>query len=91
MFTGFKLTRFFFLVKFICVILCFENYSLLINLWYFDENRYYKYVEGDHILFIINRERAGVQFDLIYDSIFQRCRKHVFRKKPPTMPNEINH
>ncbi|XP_068467939.1 uncharacterized protein [Phaseolus vulgaris] len=52
---------------------------------------YYKYVEGDHILFIINRERAGVQFDLIYDSIFQRCRKHVFRKKPPTMPNEIHH
>ncbi|XP_061372733.1 uncharacterized protein LOC133315176 [Gastrolobium bilobum] len=52
---------------------------------------YYKFVEGDHILFIVNRERAGVQFDLIYDSIFQRCRKHVFRKKLPTMPNEIHH
>ena len=52
---------------------------------------YYKYVEGDHVLFIINRERAGVKFDLIYDSIFERCRKHVFRKKLPTMPNEIHH
>jgi hypothetical protein len=52
---------------------------------------YYKYVEGDHILFIVNRERAGVQFDLIYDSIFERCRKHVFRKKLPTLPNEIHH
>ncbi|WVZ12219.1 hypothetical protein V8G54_016749 [Vigna mungo] len=54
-------------------------------------SQYYTYVKGDHILFIINRERAGVQFDLIYDSIFERCRKHVFRKKPPTMPNEISH
>ncbi|RYR59330.1 hypothetical protein Ahy_A05g025198 isoform C [Arachis hypogaea] len=52
---------------------------------------YYKYVEGDHIQFIINRERAGVQFDLIYDSIFERCRKHVFRKKLPTVPNEVHH
>ncbi|XP_055810352.1 uncharacterized protein LOC129880378 [Solanum dulcamara] len=49
---------------------------------------YYKIVEGDHILFIVNRERAGVQFDLIYDSIFERCRKHAFRKNP-TMPNHI--
>lgn len=48
---------------------------------------YYKIVEGDHILFVINRERAGVQFDLIYDSIFERCRKHVFRKTP-TLPNQ---
>ncbi|BBG94046.1 alpha/beta-Hydrolases superfamily protein [Prunus dulcis] len=37
---------------------------------------YYKIVEADHIFFIVNRERAGVQFDLIYDSIFERCRKH---------------
>ncbi|KAL8550528.1 hypothetical protein ACS0TY_009089 [Phlomoides rotata] len=51
---------------------------------------YYKIVEGDHILFVINRERAGVQFDLIYDSIFERCRKHAFRKTPPTLPNEVN-
>ena len=49
---------------------------------------YYKIVEGDHILFIVNRERAGLQFDLIYDSIFERCRKHAFRKKP-TMPNQV--
>ncbi|KAI9070624.1 hypothetical protein K1719_047413 [Acacia pycnantha] len=52
---------------------------------------YYKFVEGDHILFIINRERAGVQFDLIYDDIFGRCRRHAFRKKLPTLPNEIHH
>ncbi|KAI9125208.1 hypothetical protein K1719_003824 [Acacia pycnantha] len=52
---------------------------------------YYKMVEGDHILFIVNRERAGVKFDLLYDSIFERCRKHVFNKKLPTMPNEIQH
>lgn len=52
--------------------------------------RYYKIVEGDHILFIVNRERAGVQFDLIYDSIFERCRKHVFKKKIPTLPDHVN-
>ncbi|KAF5190367.1 Lipase [Thalictrum thalictroides] len=52
---------------------------------------YYKIVEGDHILFVVNRERAGVQFDLIYDSIFERCRKHVFRTSPPTLPNHIQH
>lgn len=48
---------------------------------------YYKIVEGDHILFVLNRERAGIQFDLIYDSIFERCRKHAFRKTSPTLPN----
>ncbi|KGN51773.1 uncharacterized protein LOC101219935 [Cucumis sativus] len=42
---------------------------------------YYKIVEADHISFIINRDRAGVQFDLIYDRIFERCRKHIFRRK----------
>ncbi|XP_042491376.1 lipase-like [Macadamia integrifolia] len=51
---------------------------------------YYKIVEADHILFVVNRERAGVQFDLIYDSIFERCRKHVFRSKPQTLPNQTN-
>lgn len=50
--------------------------------------RYYKIIEADHILFIVNRERAGVQFDLLYDGIFQRCRKHAFRRSPPTVPNE---
>ncbi|KAE8698960.1 tryptophan aminotransferase 1 [Hibiscus syriacus] len=50
---------------------------------------YYKIIEeADHILFIVNRERAGVRFDLIYDSIFERCRKHVFRQSPPTLPNQ---
>ncbi|CAN1187421.1 lip [Linum perenne] len=52
---------------------------------------YYKVVEGDHILFIVNRERAGVQFDLIYDSIFERCRKHVFKRNPQMLPNEAHH
>ncbi|KAK6911482.1 hypothetical protein RJ641_023575 [Dillenia turbinata] len=52
---------------------------------------YYKIVEADHMLFIINRERAGVQFDLIYDNIFERCRKHVFKKAPPTLPNTVQH
>ncbi|RLM99284.1 lipase-like [Panicum miliaceum] len=51
---------------------------------------YYKIIEADHILFIVNRERAGVQFDLLYDGIFQRCRKHAFRKSPPTVPNETS-
>ncbi|CAA2933272.1 Alpha Beta hydrolase fold containing [Olea europaea subsp. europaea] len=57
-----------------------ECQPLLPGIWY------YKIVEGDHILFIVNRERAGTQFDLIYDSIFERCRKHAFRKNP-TLPN----
>ncbi|XP_078148497.1 uncharacterized protein LOC144543917 [Carex rostrata] len=49
---------------------------------------YYKILEGDHIFFILNRERAGVQFDLIYDSIFRHCRNHVFRTShQPTLPN----
>ncbi|KAL8150133.1 hypothetical protein V2J09_019941 [Rumex salicifolius] len=52
---------------------------------------YYKIIEGDHILFIINRERAGVHFDLIYDSIFERCRKHAFRTTPQMLPNEAVH
>jgi hypothetical protein len=53
---------------------------------------YYKIVEGDHILFIVNRERAGVQFDLIYDDIFERCRKHSFKRSPPpTLPDQLQH
>ncbi|KAI3953994.1 hypothetical protein MKW98_017818 [Papaver atlanticum] len=52
---------------------------------------YHKIVEVDLILFfIVNRERAGVQFDLIYNSIFERCRKHVLRTRP-TLPNQIQH
>ncbi|URE37104.1 Triacylglycerol Lipase [Musa troglodytarum] len=42
---------------------------------------YYKIIEADHIFFILNRERAGAQFDLMYDGIFQRCRKHMFRSQ----------
>ncbi|XP_023544761.1 uncharacterized protein LOC111804255 [Cucurbita pepo subsp. pepo] len=49
---------------------------------------YYKIVEADHISFIINRERAGAQFDLIYNEIFERCRKHVFRRKQLILPNQ---
>ncbi|KAK9675548.1 hypothetical protein RND81_11G014200 [Saponaria officinalis] len=52
---------------------------------------YYKIIEGDHIMFVINRERAGVEFDLIYDSIFERCRKHAFRRNPQTLPNQSQH
>jgi hypothetical protein len=49
--------------------------------------RYYKIVEADHMTFVINRRRGGVQFDLVYDSIFDNCRKHVFRTAPPpTLP-----
>ncbi|KAK8512848.1 hypothetical protein V6N12_030260 [Hibiscus sabdariffa] len=49
---------------------------------------YYKIIlEADHILFIVNRDRARAQFDLMYDTIFERCRKHVFRKTP-TLPNQ---
>ncbi|XP_072976636.1 uncharacterized protein [Typha angustifolia] len=49
---------------------------------------YFKIVEADHILFVVNRDRAGVQFDLIYDSIFERCRKHVIRtSRTPMLQN----
>ncbi|XP_066393790.1 uncharacterized protein [Miscanthus floridulus] len=50
---------------------------------------YYKVVEADHMTFVINRRRGGVQFDLVYDSIFHNCRKHVFRTAPPpTVPDQ---
>ncbi|XP_024380414.1 uncharacterized protein [Physcomitrium patens] len=38
---------------------------------------YYSTLVADHIYFIINRERAGVHFDVLYDNIFQRCRKQI--------------
>uniref|UniRef100_A0A6N2K137 Lipase-like C-terminal domain-containing protein n=1 Tax=Salix viminalis TaxID=40686 RepID=A0A6N2K137_SALVM len=41
---------------------------------------------GDHVLFIMNRDRAGVQFDMIY-VYFERCRKYAYRQ---TLPNEIH-
>lgn len=50
-----------------------DGHTLQPGVWY------YTIVEADHILFIINRERAGVQFDILYDSIFQRCRKQMSR------------
>ena len=40
-------------------------------------DRYYTILEADHVLFVINRERAGVQFDILYDSIFHRCRRQM--------------
>ncbi|WOK93602.1 hypothetical protein Cni_G02302 [Canna indica] len=49
---------------------------------------YYKIIKADHIFFIVNRERAGVQFDLLYDGIFQRCRKQILRSSTPILPNE---
>ncbi|KAJ4968603.1 hypothetical protein NE237_015304 [Protea cynaroides] len=51
---------------------------------------YYKILEADHIFFVVNRERAGVQFDLMYDSIFERCRKHVFKNRTLTLPNQTH-
>ncbi|XP_039055372.1 lipase-like [Hibiscus syriacus] len=59
-----------------------ECLSLQPGIWY------YKIVEGDHILFILNRERAGVEFDVLYDSIFERCRKHILKKTTQTIPNQ---
>eukprot|EP01018_Ginkgo_biloba_P039727 Gb_32161 [translate_table: standard] len=50
-----------------------DGQSLQQGIWY------YTIVEADHILFIMNRERAGVHFDILYDSIFQRCRKQMQR------------
>ncbi|XP_004489792.1 uncharacterized protein [Cicer arietinum] len=50
---------------------------------------YYKLVEGDHIAFVVNREKEEGPFDLIYDTIFERCRKLVFRKKFVTLPNQV--
>lgn len=50
-----------------------DGQSLQTGIWY------YTLIEGDHIFFIINRERAGIQFDLLYGSIFQRCRKQMRR------------
>lgn len=50
-----------------------DGQSLQPGIWY------YTLIEGDHVFFIINRERAGRQFDLLYTSIFQRCRKQMRR------------
>jgi hypothetical protein len=47
---------------------------------------YYRIVEADHMAFVINRRRGGVQFDLVYDSIFHNCRRHVIRNAPSTTP-----
>jgi hypothetical protein len=43
------------------------------------ECRYYEVLEADHITFIIDKDRAGVKFDILYDNIFQRCRKEMQR------------
>ncbi|GBG75547.1 hypothetical protein CBR_g20178 [Chara braunii] len=40
---------------------------------------YYTMLNVDHIHFIINRRRAGVKHDMLYDSIFRRCRKQFLR------------
>eukprot|EP00252_Welwitschia_mirabilis_P002319 TRINITY_DN12242_c0_g1_i6.p1 TRINITY_DN12242_c0_g1~~TRINITY_DN12242_c0_g1_i6.p1 ORF type:complete len:294 (+),score=24.87 TRINITY_DN12242_c0_g1_i6:40-882(+) len=57
-----------------------DGQSLQPGVWYFT------IVEADHIFFIVNRERAGVQFDILYDSIFERCRKQFSRIV--TVPSE---
>ncbi|KAH7428067.1 hypothetical protein KP509_10G074100 [Ceratopteris richardii] len=50
---------------------------------------YYTLIEGDHIFFIIARERAGVHFDLLYTTIFQRCRKQMQRITPSAILLEV--
>lgn len=61
-----------------------DGQSLQPGVWY------YTVIEGDHIFFIINRERAGMQFDLLYTSIFQRCRKQMRRLiSPPKMQEAL--
>lgn len=54
---------------------------------------YYTIVEADHILFVVNRARAGVQFDILYDSIFQRCRKQLSRviSAVPSVDQALDH
>ncbi|MCO5569728.1 hypothetical protein L7F22_023443 [Adiantum nelumboides] len=60
-----------------------DGQSLQPGLWY------YTLIEGDHIFFIMNSERAGVQFDLLYTSIFQRCRKQMRRLISPPRVQEV--
>eukprot|EP00250_Pteridium_aquilinum_P026504 c33105_g1_i1 orf=97-1620(+) len=60
-----------------------DGQSLKPGIWY------YTVIEGDHIFFIINRERAGKQFDLLYTSIFQRCRKQMSRLVAPPEVQEV--
>ncbi|AES96128.1 alpha/beta-hydrolase superfamily protein [Medicago truncatula] len=51
---------------------------------------YYKFVEDDHIAFLwIGREKEDrlIQY-MIYDSIFERCTKLVFKKKFGTVLDE---
>lgn len=65
------------------------KYQLNFFVWRLTLCRYYKIMEADHIFFIVNRKRAGVQFDLLYDGIFERCRKHVLRNiHQPVLPNQ---
>ena len=40
-------------------------------------SRYYTVLEGDHILYIISRLRAGMKFEMLYGSIFRRCRSSL--------------
>ncbi|KAJ7299607.1 hypothetical protein O6H91_Y193900 [Diphasiastrum complanatum] len=39
--------------------------------------RYHTDLEADHIQFIINHDKAGVYFDVLYDNIFQCCKKQM--------------
>ncbi|XP_057948770.1 uncharacterized protein LOC131144254 [Malania oleifera] len=50
---------------------------------------YYKILEADHLLYVLTRERAGIQFDAMYESIFGRCRKQAHRKAP-IIPNHVH-
>ncbi|XP_024524255.1 uncharacterized protein LOC9655290 [Selaginella moellendorffii] len=50
-----------------------DGQALQPGVWYFT------ILEADHIYFIVNRDRAGIHFDVLYDSIFRRCRKELKR------------
>ncbi|KAH7676830.1 Triacylglycerol lipase protein [Dioscorea alata] len=67
----------------LCVVDDFHVHPMKPGIWY------YKILEGDHILYVVSRERAGVKFDLLYDGIFERCRKNIIRIKSPLLPNHI--
>jgi hypothetical protein len=49
---------------------------------------YYTTLQADHVYFIINRDRAGVHFDLLYDGIFQRCHTQM-RRVLKSQPVEV--
>jgi hypothetical protein len=54
------------------VIACPERFCTMLSYC-----RYHTTLVGDHIIFAVSRKRAGVTFGLLYDHVFQRCRKQL--------------